>query len=284
MVKPLGSRHFKTPPRLALAADPAVGKLSTRIAEACRAALAQIRPAPWRVTCERILEDVPAPAEGESKLLRLESELGPLACRMTLDRQSISAILEAAMGGTGAEPAFDFNDRPLSKLELAILRLARSTLSREIASALSEQFGRSFGLFEDSEEPDISRNPSDLAQLQFTINVFSYSGEIRLCFERRELERQISADGVGEREAEDSAGRARLQREVGKSEVTLTVSLGHEVLPLEVLVGLRAGTLVPLSSRVTGPVIVWSGGVAAHEARLVRNGERLAVTICSPAS
>lgn len=284
MAKPLDASHFKAPARPVLAANPAITKLAGRLAEGCRAGFARIRPAPWRVTFERITEGEAVTLDGEGGILRFESELGSLTSRLTLDRQSISALLEAAMGGTGAEAAFSLSERPLSKLELAILRLAETSLARELATALSDQFDRPFSLFEGREEPDLPAAASDLAQMQFTVNVFSYSGDIRLCFQRSELERQVGAGSAGLADAADGTQRERLQQEVGKSEVTLTISLGPEVLPLETIAGLSVGKLVELSSRVTAPVIVWSGGVAAYEAVLARSGERLAITISGPAS
>ena len=71
----------------------------------------------------------------------------------------------------------------------------------------------------------------------------------------------------------------QLQNEVKKSDICLTVTLGTEILSLEEISGLRAGTLIELSSTVAGSVTVWSGSVAAFQGRLARNGDRLAVAI-----
>jgi flagellar motor switch protein FliM len=77
----------------------------------------------------------------------------------------------------------------------------------------------------------------------------------------------------------DDSGREELQRQVGKSDVDLTVTLGTEILSVEDIVDLRPGRLIELTSTVSTPVVLWSGGVAAFEGRLARAGDRLAVSI-----
>ena len=216
-------------------------------------------------------------------MLRFESDRGSLTSLLTMDRQAVSALLEAAMGGTGAEPAYAMIERPLSKIERGLLDMIHAAIGREIAAMLSGMMLRPFGLFEGDDAADLDSR-AGLATLRFVLNVFSYSGEILLAFARDELERQVVAAGEEQSQGVAQAQKQMLQREVGKSEVTLTVTLGEQLLTLEAIANLSPGKLIPLAATARAPVILWSGDVAACEAMLGRNGDRLAVTVTSAAS
>lgn len=281
MAKALAASHFKPPPLQPLATLPGIGRLGQRLAEACTKGLGVLRPGPWRVTVEGVHDEVPPGSDADAMLLRFESGNGSLTCQLIVDRQAMSAILEATMGGTGAEAAFNMGERPLSRIESRILELARTSLAQELCMALGEQLERAFSLFQGSETPALEVRTSGLAQFRFVLNVFSYSGEIRLTFARAELERELSTASVGSEAEQAAAKRHQLQQEVGKSDVQLIVTLGPEMLPLAAISALEPGRFVALSATATAPVILWSGGVAAYEGVLARNGERLAVTITS---
>ncbi|MEI8178429.1 FliM/FliN family flagellar motor switch protein [Aestuariivirga sp.] len=228
-------------------------------------------------------EDTLPAGEQERRLLRFESESGSLTASLIIDRQAISALLEGALGGTGTEPAFPMNDRPLSKIEKGVLRLAQEALANHIAMALGEALLRPFSLFEGVEAPDLDAEEG-FAQFRFVLNVFSYSGEIILLFARKELERQIKAAGEENALEEASNHKQMLQSEVGKSEVSLTVTLGSEMLALDAIVGMRPGKLIALRTTASAPVTVWSGGIAAYDATLGRSGNNFAITIISAKS
>lgn len=279
MAKALGIGHFRSPPRPSLHDLPGMNKLSARLAEACRAGLAAIGQGPWRVTAEGLSTSPAEQPLGDQALLRLESALGSLTLQLALDRQAVSALLEAAMGGTGTEAVFEPGERPLSKIERGILALARGAIGAEIAVALGEHWEREFRLLEGSDFPELAAQDSRLAQFQFVVNLFSYGGDLRLTVAADELERQFTSAGPIQ-DADDAATkRERLQTEVGRSDLTLTVTLGPELLPLEAMSGWEAGRLVALTATAASPVTVWSGGVAIYEGQLARQGDRLAVTL-----
>lgn len=280
MVVPLGISHLRSPPRPHVSSLPGMTKLANKIAETFAKGLASLRPAPWRVTPDGIRQDGTPPQDGESMLLRLESERGSLVVLLSLDRQSLSAVLEVAMGGTGAEPAFEMGERPLSKIETAILALSQAALAQRLTAAMSEFTGRSFSCFPDASDVELDRS-GEFAHFRFVSNIFTYSGEINLSFSRNELEMQLADASAGSDSESATLGRKSMQDELGKAEITLTVTLGEEVLAVDVLAGLQLGALVELSSLADAPVTLWSGGVPAFEATLARAGERYAVKITS---
>lgn len=188
------------------------------------------------------------------------------------------------MGGTGSEDAFNMNDRPLSKIETRLIAHFETALSREIAAALTIHLSHDVSMFEVQNQQEAATSSGELFQLRYLINVFSYSGEIRLTFSRSELEHQIKSAETKLAEHTNSVLQKQLQTEVSKSDIVLTVTLGTEILPLEEISRLRPGRLIELSSTVSSPVTVWSGSVAAFHGRLARNGDRLAVAISSALS
>lgn len=278
MVKSLDISHFRSPPRPAFSTLSGITPLAAEIADALALGLSEIGAASWRVTPDGISQDVAPPTEGEGALLRFESEHGSLTAVLWLDRQAKSALLEAAMGGIGAEPAFEMHERPLSKIERGVVKLACGVLARKVAEALSVSMGRPFSLFESGEVPPPDHG-GGLAQFRYVANIFTYSGEICVTFSRIELERQVNA-AVPDQAADTASTNGQLiQDEVGKSEMSLIVTLGTEMLTVDDISGLRPGKHIELSTTATTLVTVWSGGVAAYHATLGRNNNRYAVTI-----
>lgn len=279
MSKPLEASHFKTRERTALSNSSGAAKLAKLLDASCRKALEKFRNVPWQSSLEAIDGGAQLPAEGGGKHVRLESEFGSLTLNLFLDRAAVSAVIEAAMGGTGAEPAFNMNDRPLSKIEKELIAHLETTLAKEIAAAVSSHLCMDVGLFDAEEQPGITAASGELIQFRYLINIFGYSGEIRLTFPASELEKQLKSAEARLSEEIDAVQQQQLQTEVNKSDIGLTVTLGTEILSLEDISGLRPGRLIELSSTVSASVTVWSGGVAAFQGRLARNGDRLAVAI-----
>lgn len=282
MTTPLAAGHFRPAARRAVATLPRISQLAAALADACAAGLGVLRAAPWKVTVDAIAETLGAELNAEGALLRFESDRGSHTAMLLLERPVVSAMIEVAMGGTGTESAFAMQDRPLSKIERGVLGLAQAALTRHVAAALGSFMMRPFRLFEEGEIPDIDSDEA-LIQFRFVINVFGYSGEITLAFARAELERQLCVAGDEPVEDAPSSQQQLLQREIGKAELAFTVMIGPEMLSLEVIAGLTPGSLVPLAATAGSPVTLWSGGIAAYEGLLGRNGNRLAVTISSAA-
>ena len=279
MSRPLDASHFKTLGRVPLSSSPSAIKLAKLLEASCCKALGKLRNVPWQSSFEGIDDNAQLPADGGGRHVRLESEFGSLTAHLSFDRAAVSAVIEAAMGGTGAEDAFNMNERPLSKIETRLIAQVETALAKETAAAFTVHLSKDVSLFEGDNQPEVAAASGELAQFRYLINVFSYSGEIRLTFSASELERQIKCAEARLSEHTDISLQKQLQTEVKKSDIGLTVTLGTEILSLEEISGLRPGRLIELSSTVSGSVTVWSGSVAAFQGRLARNGDRLAVAI-----
>lgn len=276
----LGTSHFRKPQRPDIKVHPDVVRLSGRLGDALSNGLCAVQPAPWRITPDGIVEQDARLAETDGSTLRFESAKGSMTGQLGLDRSSVSALLEVALGGTGAEAAFEMADRPLSKIEQRVLQQTYARMATAIMEALSDLLDRPFELFEGGQAPELDWS-SGVVQFRFVANVFSFSGEITLAFARDDLDRQLAPATLDPVDGTLPETMRKMQDEVGKSEVVLTIMLSDQSLPLDSLSGLRPGKLIDLKATATMPVTIWSSGVAAYEATLGRSGDHFAVTITS---
>lgn len=280
MMRPLSAVHFKQQQRLALSAMPNVTRLAKLLAQSCSKTLSDLAPAPWNVSVDRIEDTSFPPADVYAKAIRLESETGSLTLDLTIGRLAIAGLMEAVMGGGGLEAPFDMGERPLSRIETAALDVIRNRLAGEIARVFESECGRAFSHFVNDDKAGNSPIAVERASFRFLITVLGHSGEIRMSLPREELLQQLKkSDGSDDEDPQHVMARQQLQRQVGRSDLQLMVTLGPEMLSVEDITRLQPGRLIELSSTAATPVTVWSGGVAAFEGRLLRAGDRLAVSI-----
>lgn len=281
MSRPLDASHFKMLGRSPLAESPGAIKLAKQIETCCCKALEKLRHLPWQCALQGIGDDAEIVPGGGGRQVRLESEFGSLTAHLVFDPAAISAAVEAAMGGVGAEDAFDMTGRPLSKIEARLMAHLEASFAKEIAAAMTTVLSRNVSLFDGEEQQVFGSTSGGLAQFRYLVNAFNQSGEVRLTFARSELEQQLKSAEAQLTLHADGALQKQLQSEVSKSDIALTVTLAPEILSLQDISGLKPGRLIELSSTAASPVTVWSGGVAAFQGRLARSGERLAVSISS---
>ena len=279
LTRPLSADHFQAKPRTPVSSIPSAVRLASLLGESCSKALTHLSAASWRVALDRIEETSFPPSDAYSRAVRFESANGSMTVDITLDRPLISSMIEAVMGGNGAEAPFDMGERPLSTIETGMLGLACDTLAGQMAQSLSTHFGRPFSHFREDEGVPASPLAQERASFRFVVNIFGHSGEIRMSMARSELIHQIKAVMPGDDDAQHMRASQQLQRHVGRSDVEFTVTLGTEMLSVEDIMVLIPGKLISLSSTVSTPVTLWSGGVAAFEGSLARSGNRLAVSI-----
>jgi flagellar motor switch protein FliM len=152
-------------------------------------------------------------------------------------------------------------------------------MAEEVAQVLSSHFGRAFSHFLDDQKSPPPPPGEERISFRFIINVFGYSGEARLSMPRSELLHQMASGAAQGESVRDVEARQQLQRQVGKSDIELMVTLGPEKLSVEDIADLRPGRMIELSSTASGLVTIWSGGVAAFQGNLARSRDRLAVSI-----
>lgn len=282
MTRPLSAAHFKQQQRVAIAAMPLAARLAKLLAQSCSRTLLQLAPASWNVSLDRIEETNFPPTDVYARAIRLESQAGSLTMDLTIDRPATAGVIEAVMGGGGLEAPFDMGERPLSRIETAMLDLLSNRLAGEIAKGLESEYGRPFSHFPEEDRSGGAPIAAERASFRFLINVFGHSGEIRMSMPRNELLQQIKAADTGAEDTEQVLAKQQLQRQVGRSDVPVMVTLGPEMLSVAEVTGLRPGRMIELASTAATPVTLWSGGVAAFEGRLLRAGDRLAISITAP--
>ncbi len=271
--------------RPSLAANPAMARLGSALAQAIAAALSSRSQAAWRLALEGVEESQNSGTEGEWSSRRAESSIGSVALRQGVDLQMLSAYIEAALGGTGAGVVFDLSTRPLSAIEREFLTLLHADIEAGAQSALSEVFTTRFSMFATDEDDRTGKDSADVISFRFVANVFSYSGDLRLLLAREDLARQIAAlEATKSKSRESDDGRAALQMEIGKSVTTLKVVLPPEQRVLDEILQLKPGSLLRLAARASDPVIVASGARPIYAAGLARAGDRLAVKIMGGAA
>jgi flagellar motor switch protein FliM len=279
MARPLSAAHFKQQQRVPIATMPKAVKLAALLALSFTKTLAQMAPVSWKVSLDRIEEASLLPAEAYVRSIRLESGTGSLPVDLAIDRPAITGLIEALMGGGGVEPPFELGERPISKIETAALDLFRSRFAEEMAAAFASEYARPFSHFLNEAAAGGPPITEERAVFRFILNVFGHSGELRLSMPRRELLEQVKGPETASEDSGSAMARQKLQQQVGRSDVQITVSLAPERLLVADVTSLRPGRMIELSSSATSPVTIWSSNVAAFEGRLMRAGDRLAVSI-----
>ena len=283
--RPLSADMFTPKQAPLLASLPDLERLARKLAEAQSADLSSLSSAPWRVTLDRIVEQAGLAPEDQSRWARAESAAGSITFHQGFDRPAISALCECAMGGTGTEAAFDFEDRPLSAIEKEIVQAVALKLASGIAEAFADQWRTPVSLFDGIIASDDPAATSSMLVMHFIANVFGYSGEIRIAMARAELTAQFDAAGgtVHDTSLPDRAKNA-LQQQIGKVDCLFTVMLGDESMLVEEITALLPGAHVRLAATTAASVVVSSGGTPVFTGSLARSGDRLAVRITSPDS
>lgn len=281
--RPLSPGMFRPREAPSLAILEEVGRLARRLAEAQSGVLSAISSAPWRVAVDTIAEEQSCAADEPGLWARVESSAGSMTFHQGFDRPAISALCECAMGGTGTEAVFAFEERPLSAIEREIALAVSMKLSARIAAALSGYLDTPVSLFDGAIAADDGAAGRQMIVMRFIANVFGYSGEIRIAMPVAELKAQLAAAGAAVSDAPAAhEDKQALQRQIGQAEGRFMVSLAHELMRVEEIAALTPGSLVRLSATTASPVLVSSGGTPLYKASLARSGDHLAVRITAP--
>jgi flagellar motor switch protein FliM len=278
--RPLVAGDIGPRPRLRVSALPAALTFAAKIAESFSLAFSELTGGRWRTSLDKIEEGVLTPAEVIGDWFRAESQAGSMTMFLAFDCPALSALCEAAMGGTGAEQPYEFPDRPLSGIENDLVKLALSRLQASVTTVLSDILLTPVSIFDGSVDNLEGRDINHAVNFRFLVNLFGYSGEVHLAASNSELKTQFDAAGLSGSSTELlHAQHEVLQRQISNTDVAFSVALGPETLLVEELAALAPGQLVKLQSRMSAPVIVSGEGIPVFSGVLVRSGERLAVRI-----
>lgn len=279
--KPLSAAHFKSAVQGSIVDGPVVTKLVTKLVESFSSALAGFGTSPPRVSLEGVSETVPSPHDDGTEWFRLCGQQGAILIQISLDKPAVFAMCELALGGTGTDEMVTITDRPLSGIEIELRRAIVSRLATAASTGFSQVLAAPFTVAEiapaDVPEQTVS---SARVTVRCLLNIFSYSGELRVMVSRDDLIRLLGEIGKPpSSEEETQSQRNALQNRISTAVTTLQVSLASETVHIEDLARLRPGSLLKLRSTMSTPVIVSSGGVEIFSAALVHSVDRLSVQL-----
>jgi flagellar motor switch protein FliM len=181
--------------------------------------------------------------------------------RVVLDRALVFGLCDLMLGGVGNEPPFT-EERPLSRLELALAELFAIGVGETLPYAFPEGAIEPLTLRRDAEE-----EPDFEAALSITMlgTIHGYSGEMRLDLN------QTLADLLKAQGAASEIGAAKPSMDI--INVELTAILAGLPMSLDEIGRFARGQLIRLGTHASTPVSVTSGGVELFKARLGQ-GER----------
>lgn len=265
-----------------LAAAQPVIRLAARLPETIGALFAHLGQAAPRIAVEAVHDQQLAVPEDGGFWVHLECPSGPLRLLLMLDRPAVSGLCEAAMGGTGSEPPFEDGGRPLSRIETG---LRDDWLSR-CGEALTDLLPVVLAcpLRPAAEPPGADDADSaaalDATSLRLLVNLFGYSGEMVLAFDRQQL-KALLPQGQPDMPARDHAA---VQRQLAEAPARIDVALPPETMCVQDVASLRPGSLLRLSARMSGPVIVSAAGHKLFSGLLEPSDGHLAVKLLDPVS
>jgi flagellar motor switch protein FliM len=275
MIRALG----KVPP----AARPELPALMTALAEAATRLLGEFTSAPMRVDPDGLaVEHLTLPL-AESQSIRLLSDRGALAPLLVADRMLVMGLCEAAFGGTGTEPPFDGDDRPLSRTETRLRQALLQSLADRLPACLELCLGTAF---QPPDDPGRKLPPAVAEETEFIagrllVHVYGYTGEIRLMLPEIEIAAILAGGPAG-----GSAGPVpgphaaeRFREALFEGPIALTVQLPQELMQLGEVARLRKGQLLKFKATAQTPLLVSAEGVSLHRARLSHSDDHVTLEI-----
>jgi flagellar motor switch protein FliM len=184
------------------------------------------------------------------------------------DRDAVFTIVEAMLGGDGSQPAYAA-DRPLSRIETAIVGTVFERLARALGMGFAGLADTSFALEEmvDSIDYDvIGRRNNSIVAAKFRLEAAGRGGEILLAVARaalNPLRQTLGRVPARQSPAADPHWSQQMQNELTRAHVRLSAVLDERMGLLGEVAAFKVGQIVELNATAHGRV------------RLECDGERL---------
>lgn len=275
-VRPLTAKLLRAATERPAAPAPGIDKLSASLPAAIAEAIAQLSDSPAKISVEGVEEVDAAPSEAHP--FRLSAPAGSIAGFISCEPALVFALCDAVMGGSGTEPAFEPEGRPLSKIETRLAGLLASLVQEHLVLKLAETSGQP--LQSAAAAVDRSAPPTDCISVRCLVSLMGQSGDIAVAVERRGLETLAGRPfAPGGQAAGVMAGGSTLRRRLPEIAIGVEVRTPPEIMALADVHRLSPGQVLRLSANIADPVSVTSGGHPLFEARLMRLKGALAVNL-----
>ena len=284
---PAGNKPFTADLIRSLAVVPAASnsvteRILSKLADAVTGILQSFNPIDMKAVPDGIVETEETYPLPGTTVFHFMSSGELLAIAFSCDSNFALGLCELSFGGTGNEPPFDAEDRPLSKTELRLQHLVFEELSLRLPAILEDVLSAAFTLFKGVPTSLPSAGvPAYLVCGKILINVFGYSGELKIHLDKAQLHRHASATKQSKLLHANSSQASALKIRLDQTTINLRVVLAAEAMEIGELGNLRIGQLIQLASTVATPVRIVSEGVELFTATLARSKNRIALKIAN---
>jgi len=286
--KPLTADLLRSSREIRIDSLPAVRELFEGMCEPLMACLQKFTGKSARFSLEEIAEDEHRNDKPPGYAAIFSSERGPISVDIEADRCLARELCDLALGGSGSDAPSDGDDRPLSKIENAILGRYFELLLPEIAEKLSKIALIAFETQSTENGPSalVPRLGSAIVAGRFLISAFGYSGELRLNFDKATLLSSLGlpTGSIKPRPTdltEDEA--AALRSAIAMTSVALRATLAGESVNVATVMALKPGDVLPLKASAFDVVTISAEGIRIATATMARARDCLALTIADTA-
>jgi flagellar motor switch protein FliM len=192
-----------------------------------------------------------------------------------VDRDFELMLCELCLGGNGLVSHETEGSRPQTKFERRLLQAILSSFVHCIASAALKCHAVELVIGEEVDERNdlVESRALQSVQLTLLVNTYAMTGELRLCFSKHELEEVLKVSTLPiscNRVARDTMTECIFE---------LEVYLKPTEYPLEQIISLQRGTVLPLGHSVETPVQVRYEKFHMFEAQLSVRRSAIEITL-----
>lgn len=209
----------------------------------------------------------------------ITSGRGSLCLWLETDRAFDHLLCELMFGGTGAMAPDDEPDRPASKLETRLRERVCAMLVDGLADELNVQFSLAAARTEVDRTARNSRvGAQTCLQVDVLVNAFSLAPELHILFAKPDLAHLAKA-----LEPVSALPPRRAREAMDDCRFPLTAFLPDVELPLETILALEPGAVLPLGIAPTDPLRVTCEGEMVFTGLLRVQDQTMMVQLSDPA-
>lgn len=204
---------------------------------------------------------------------------------LTVDRPLAHAVVDLLLGGRRGGAAVAAPSRPYTSIETTLVeRLVRIVLA-DLAQAFAPVAPVQFVLERIETDPRFAAvtragNACVLVKLRVALDERAGTLAFLLPYATLEPVREVLLQMfMGEKLGRDTIWEQHLAREIWFTRVELEAVLDEQTVPLGQVLGLRVGSVLPLSARPDSPVLLRCGGVPLLKGRPGRVGDRVSIRV-----